>query len=343
MTTDLTGGLPPQREQVLVEVPDRPGTRDAVNVWIEEANAAFGMRIGIEATAPKWDAHEIWLDIAFADGRVISLRDEGPRHDPHDADGRPAILGAGPLRFQCVEPFTVWTCSYHGSGPEVSAQNLIDQDIPSSPPVREVSFEIEMRMAVPPWVPGSLLADAGAVLASGEQGEFMSPRYEQLFHATGRLRVGDDEQAFTGNGLRIRRQGWRKFEGFSGHCWQSAVFPDSRAFGYIIYPPRSDGQPNYAEGFVYEGSGVLIPARPVEVPWMTRLLPGDEPVPLVLETAHGRIEIDGRSFVNTRSRGSAILPKNFPVVQQAHARYRWDGLDTVGMMERSSTPDKLSR
>ena len=74
---------------------------------------------------------------------------------------------------------------------------------------------------------------------------------------------------FTGTGLRIRRQGVRKLEGFWGHCWQSALFPSGRAFGYIAYPPRPDGEPTYNEGYIFSGDGELVPARVVEAPWLT--------------------------------------------------------------------------
>lgn len=341
MATDLTGGLDIEREHVYAACPEVAGTRDAVNVWLQEDSGAFGMRIGVEAVAPKWDAHEIWLDIAFADGRVISLRDEGGVHPPIGPDGKPTVLGAGPLQFRCVEPFRRWSVSFRGAAPEITAQNLIDQVTPEEAPVRTVEFDIEMQMAAPPWSPGSLLPEAGRILNDGVEGEFMSPRYEQLFTARGSLRVGDERFAFAGRGLRIRRQGYRKFEGFWGHCWQSALFPSGRGFGYCIYPPRPDGKPSYAEGFVFDGDGRLKPARVVEAPWLTKLRTHGDDVPLVLETAEGRVEIQGTSFANTRSRGSAILPPDFPIVQQAHVRYRWDGEETVGMMERSSTPDKF--
>ena len=61
------------------------------------------------------------------------------------------------------------------------------------------------------------------------------------------------EHTFTGSGLRIRRQGVRRLDGFWGHCWQSALFPSGKAFGYIAYPPRPDGEPTFNEGYVYLG------------------------------------------------------------------------------------------
>src|SRR4030095_12072058 len=73
------------------------------------------------------------------------------------------------------------------------------------------------------------------------------------------------------SGLRSRRQGVRRLAGFWGHCWQSAVFPSGKAFGYIAYPPRPDGEPTFNEGYLFTGEGALIPARAVQAPWLTRL------------------------------------------------------------------------
>jgi hypothetical protein len=342
MPTDLTGGLPIEREYVYTECPERDGTRDAVNVWIEEDGGAFGMRIGVEAAAPTWDRHELWLDIAFAGGRVISLRGDGESHSPIGPDGKASVLGTGPLAFRCVTPFQRWTASFDGTASETTAQDLIDRTVADDAPQVDISFEIEMTMAVPPWVPGSLLPEAGAILNGGDQGDFMSPRYEQLFNARGTLVIGGERIEFTGKGLRIRRSGYRKFEGFWGHCWQSALFPSGKAFGFNIYPPRPDGAPSYAEGYIFDGQGALQPAWIVSAPWLTTLVTGGEHVPLVLETATGQVSIDGTSFANTRSLGSAVLPPDFPIVQQAHCRYSWDGEESVGMMERSSTPDKFT-
>ena len=112
-----------------------------------------------------------------------------------------------------------------------------------------VEIELDIRSAAPPWEVGTLLEEAGTVLATQEEGDLMGgPRFEQLFRATGRVRVGDEEHELNGGGLRIRRSGVRRLAAFRGHAWQSAVFPSGRAFGYIVYPPRTDGKPDAQRG-----------------------------------------------------------------------------------------------
>jgi hypothetical protein len=184
------------------------------------------------------------------------------------------------------------------------------------------------------------------------EGDLMGgPRYEQLFRATGAVRVGGVEYSFTGSGLRIRRQGVRRLEGFWGHCWQSAPFVSGRAFGYIAYPPHPDGQPTFNEGYLFDGDGDLIPARVVQAPWLTTLQPLGEDVSVVLETAGRTVHIEGETVVSTHDiTDPSEIPADqlaklanwtFPALQQAGVRYRWDGEETYGMLERSSPMDKL--
>jgi hypothetical protein len=221
-------------------------------------------------------------------------------------------------------------------------------------PTVDISFHVDAMMVVPPWVQGALHSDADAQLKTAVEGDIMGgPRYEQLFTATGSFSWADEHQSFTGSGLRIRRQGVRKLAGFWGHCWQSALFPSGRAFGYIAYPPRPDGQPTFNEGYVFTGDGALIAARAVQVPWLTRLSTLGEDVSLRLETADGVVEIAGQTVFSTHDihHNDDMFSMNalkqeipsFPALQQAGVRYRWDGEETYGMLERSNPLDKIVR
>lgn len=344
MAIDLTGGLPAEREYFYAECPDGHEIRDASNVWIEEENGRFGMRIGIEAVSSSWDTPEIYLDIAFADGRVMSRRARGEAHPALDAEGKPAIRGAGPLSFQCIEPFKLWRVTFRGEAAEITAQDLIATPYPEEKNLKDVDFTIDMTMAVPPWIAGEMLPGGMAEL-QGDSADFISPRYEQLFRAKGTIRIGEEQFDFAGQGLRIRRQGFRKFEGFAGHVWQSALFPSGKAFGLNTFPPLKEGEPGYAEAFVFDGDGALQPASVVQVPWMSELRVSGDDVPLVLEAGGERVEVAGTSFINCRGRYSTKLPPDFPadfpIIQQSHARYGWGAEEASGMIERSTKPSRM--
>ncbi len=353
MATDLTGGIGPSREHVFAERPSDPQMRDSVSFWVFDGNGELGLpRVGIEALAADWDSPQIQVNVAFADGRVYRLRGGATARPPLDARGRPAVLGAGPLTFTCVEPFDLWKLAFDGRAVQTSSIDLLDGR--KTGPSVDLRFEVEATMAVPPWVQGALQPEAGTQLRTSLVGDLMGgPRYEQLFRAVGAIEVGGRRQDFTGTGLRIRRQGVRKLEGFWGHCWQSALFSSGRAFGYIAYPPRPDGEPAFNEGYLFDGEGELIPARVVQAPWLTRLRSVGEDVSLVLETARGTVNIAGQTVVSTHDiTDPSEVPAemlatmanwSFPALQQAGVRYCWDGEETIGMLERSTPMDRITR
>ena len=92
--------------------------------------------------------------------------------------------------------------------------------------------------------------------------------------ATGTLVVGDEQ--FTNRRQRAphpSRRASADSRAFRGHCWQSAIFPSGEGFGYITYPPRTDGKATFNEGYVFFGDGELIPARVVDPPWLRLMRP----------------------------------------------------------------------
>ena len=132
MTVDLTGGLPDEREFVFAAQPDDPEMRESVNAWIWDAGTEVGMpRIGVEAVADQWDTHDIQVNIGTGDGRVFNMFAPGKVHDPLGADGKPRVLGAGPLSFELVEPFRYWKLRLDG----LAVQNTSAKQIAGERPV----------------------------------------------------------------------------------------------------------------------------------------------------------------------------------------------------------------
>jgi hypothetical protein len=158
-------------------------------------------------------------------------------------------------------------------------------------------------------------------------------RFEHLFRAEGVFQVDGRTRPFKGTGLRIHRQSIRRLEGFYGHCWQSALFPDGRAFGFIAYPPRPDGTETYNEGYIYQ-NGRMIKARAVKTPWLRRIVPSDDDVTVELESELGRTRIEGKTTLSTFRVGNPDI--GGLNLQQSGVRYRWGDQTAYGMIERSS-------
>ena len=101
MSVDLTGGLDAEREYLFATKPDDPEMRESVNVWVWDDGDAFGMpRFGVEAVADQWDTHDLQLNLALGDGRVVTIFGPHPAHDRGAVDGRADTLGAGPMSFE---------------------------------------------------------------------------------------------------------------------------------------------------------------------------------------------------------------------------------------------------
>lgn len=344
MGTDVSGGLSEELEFVFAGQPDNPELRESVNAWVWDDNASFGLpRVGVEAMGDQWDTHDIQVNIAFADGRVFNVYGPGPVHEPLGPDGRPRVLGAGPLSFELKQPFGHLTMRVRGEAVPTSVDDQIGGALQGQGDPVPIEIDVDLRPAVPPFMNGALLPEALHILDTQEEGDLMGHpwRFEQLCRATGQLRIAGETHAINGAANRIRRQSIRRLAKFRGHAWQAALFPSGRGFGYIAYPPRADGKDTYNEGYVFEGDGRLVPARVVSAPWLETLTPTGEDVSCVLETVDGRtVEVAGETTAST----FMVMPPDVGEglrLQQTIARYRWDGETAGGMLERSTATSAL--
>jgi hypothetical protein len=344
LTIDLTGGLSDELEFIFAEQPDDPEMRESVNAWVWDDGVEFGLpRIGVEAVADQWDTHDVQVNLAFADGRVFNIFGPGPIHDPLGTDGKPRVLGAGPLSFELIEPFGHLHLRVRGEAIATSVEAQIRGAFGGQGESTPIELDVEIRPAAPPWMNGALRAEAKRVLDTQEEGDLMGHpwRFEQLCRATGTLRIGDEAYEINGGANRIRRQSIRRVAKLRGHAWQAGLFPSGRGFGYITYPPRDDGKETYNEGYVFEGDGPLIPARVVDAPWLRKLSPKGEDVSCVLETDNGEtVPIAAETVVSTFH----VMPPEVGgglQLQQAITKYTWNGEIGTGMTERSTAPQNV--
>jgi hypothetical protein len=345
-TIDLAGGLDAAFEYALHDHPRIKDMREGVSVWVYDDRGRFGFpRVALEATGPDWDPKQLQVNVAFPDGRVLIGSGQGPAKPSEDADGRLAVFAGGPLEFRCLEPFRRWTVDFDGPAIETTSRAQIQRAVGNAP-TRRLRFNIDVTMAAPPWIQGQMSAEAGerldtsdAIFVGGPSSFEDGMRYEQLIRTEGTLSIDEERWSFTGPGLRIHRQGLRNLTGFTGHVWQSALFPSGRGFGYMWLLPN-----HYKEGYLFDG-GRMIPARVVETSWMTEMVPSGEDVSFVLESELGRTAIEAETVQ------SVFIPEGEPFPtegswplhwQQAGVRFRWDGEETYGMMERSSLPEVVT-
>jgi hypothetical protein len=326
MDGDLTGGADPTTDFVIPEPPRNPLRLEGSNMWVwDDAGKISLPRVAVDARGSTWDSERmIAVNLALPEGRVYLVRSNEPPLPPAGSDGQPRVIGGGPLRFECVEPYRHWRMQFEGTAVATNVEEQLSLATANPDAVTaEVVFEVEASMSVPAWLSGSLDA-----LGNRPEGEV---RYQQLCTAEGFVRIDGTEYALNGGGLRIHRKGGNRSDmsDWRGHCWQSALFPSGRAFGYCHYGPRPDGSVRYCEGFVHYAEQ-LVPARVVGTPWMTEMMPSGQDVSFALESKLGRVEIEAVTTMSTFSHGGPL-----DWLHQGIARYRWDGEEAYGMIERS--------
>jgi hypothetical protein len=338
MSVNLSGGMDPARDFFLPRPPEDPQFRESVSMWVSDDRGLIGLpRVGIEAVGESWDNRGHQINVAFPDGRTVIVLGLDEGRSPVDEDGTCRTFGAGALEFRVLEPFKTFTMTYDGPALDTTAAALARGDRSGA----NVLLRIVVRAssAVPPWVSGTLSPEASELFKEGFAGAFISPRYEQLCTSKGTVELGGERWSFEGTTLRVHRQGPRDVAGFWGHCWPSALFPSGRAFGALAFPERSD-QATYNEGFVYF-EGEMIPATLVDTPWLKRLQPNGEDVSFALRTVDGDYHVAGTTILSSCMPGGTSH-EFAPALQQAGVRYRWDGEETFGMMERSIPVDQLA-
>jgi hypothetical protein len=164
---DLTGGLPAERESIPTSAPDDPDMRLGVNIWLQDDQGRFALpRIGVEALSSSWDKPAVQANIALADGRVLIGSCEGSLIGPYDDAGRASVIGAGPIRFECVKPFERWTMSFRGPALDTTIGDQLAGAVGHAPWV-DVEIDVDMTMAVPPWVQGEMSEDARRRMSAG--------------------------------------------------------------------------------------------------------------------------------------------------------------------------------
>lgn len=331
------GGLAPHYDFMLAEKPADPQMRESASIWLFEENGEFAFpRIGIEAMGTNWEHHRYDCNFAFRDGRVLNeIRLDGDTHSPIGSDGRPTILGSGGLRFECIEPYRKWRVSYDGSPVDTTTAEIVAGTV--NPDKRTpLRFEADITMVTPCWVQDNT-PEKLAEMSERERGDAASMglgyRMEHLFRGEGVLHIDGATREFKCQGSRIHRQSVRPLDAFRGHCWQSAVFPDGRAFGFIAYPPAEDGS-TYNEGYVW-CDGKWYPAEARQIPWLAELSADSQDVSFELVSELGTIRIGGASCLNTFKIATEGEMAGF-ALQQGGAKYEWDGLTAYGMIERST-------
>jgi hypothetical protein len=347
-----SGGLPDDLDLMLAAKPVDPEMRESASVWLFEENGSFALpRNGLEALGSVWENHRFDCNFAVAGGRVLRESSRGSTQSSIGPEGRSTVLAAGPMSFRCLEPFRKWAVSYSGAAYDGHVQQQIARGFavyadsgPYSFPRAPISYAVELTMAAPAWVQ-DYRAEKLSGLSEKQKADAGSMGYgyriEQLCRGKGTLTLDGVTRSISVVGSRIHRQSVRPMAAFRGHCWQSAIFPDGRDFGYIAYPlrPGETAKDGYNIGYLYQ-DGRMYPARAKTIPFLRKIMPRGDDVSLQLESELGVTKIGGVTELCTFHLGNQGV--NGFNNQQSGVRYTLDGMTTFGMIERSSPAELCS-
>jgi hypothetical protein len=174
MHVDLSGGLDSDLEYFLSAPPANPQMRDSATLWIMDQGGAIAFpRVTIDAIGAHWNEPWVQLNLVLADGRTLRVWDRFPLHSNR------SVLGAGPLRFECVEPFRRWTMNFDGQAQQSTAEAQMAGGVGGT--AVPLSFSIEAEMAASPWLMGGMNSVAANMMKSSTEGALLGGlRYEQL-------------------------------------------------------------------------------------------------------------------------------------------------------------------
>ncbi len=335
----MAGGLPVDADWMLAEPPAPPfdWVREGTSFWVFDDKGEFAIpRIGVEAEPHSWENRRFHCNFALADGRLLLSAGRGTMPRVMDESGRPAVMGAGPVSFQCLEPFEKWRVRFDGMVTDTHLSNQISNSIDPGRQVR-LKYELEASMAVPADVQ-DISPQKFFTWGKGKQRDAASVglgwRFQQLMRIEGEYEIDGVRRVFRGTGNRVKRRSVRTDGLFlRGHCWQSAVFPDGRAFGFEVRPVHDEGFEPWNEAYIYQ-DGRMHHGKVVKVPWLDKIIERGEDVSVEIQTDLGLTRIDGRTHISTfRISNPDIWGLN---LHQAGARYTWGEQSTFGMIERST-------
>jgi hypothetical protein len=281
---------------------------------------------------PDWQTRRVGFAIAAPDDRLYVDWVVAPGTDSD-------TLAVGGWSIRCVEPFVRWTATYRGT-PRVTSisetrEGVIDLDGPRT----AVEVDLELSMALPPWIQGDFAED----LPDREKGlTFIGvPRYEQLLRARGEIHHDGQSHAIEATGLRTHRYGPRSLTLMRGHSWLTALFPSGKAFGSMRFP-GTGGSDMFREAWVTGADG-LVGARVLDSPWLTSLDCVGEHWTVKLDTPDGPTEIEGETLAVSYSMGLGAnqAPGSF-VLAHGMGRFTWNGEQTCGLIERSAPIEDLT-
>jgi hypothetical protein len=203
---------------------------------------------------------ELTTCVYLPDGRVAFMfkRPEISDNDAFDAGG---------TKFEVITPFEELRTTYDGK------VVMLDEPLQMADPRRAftnnpyVECHIDLtHRGVSPMYGGEPVNDDGTPLSQDYSGGFARGHYEQHMAVTGTVRIGDEEWAVKGNGLRDHSWGPRFWSAPWYYRWLTANFGDD--FGFVVsIVTAQDGKARIGGMVLRDGEYEHIHSATLDTTW----------------------------------------------------------------------------
>lgn len=280
---DYSGGsLRPEQEEVVTAMPPEPFWSENMLFTPYDPATGIGMWLHLGTVPNEW---EMWEDRVIltlpGDEGVLSMW----AYHRTPSEQRP---GGSNLFFRCIEPFRRWTVRFDGFAQHVSNAGMAQGLERSVGRRRRLLIELDIDHVTPAWNVAAAAHGARGRGAMESQG-WAKEHYEQLYRATGRVRVDDTDYRYDGIGWRDHSRGPRGGGGgapWGGHSTSGSVWPSGRA---VIFTRlwSTDGAITLEGAQITEADGTSYEAEVIEAPRLTDLVLRGERVEARLRSPRG--------------------------------------------------------
>ncbi|MGH9030681.1 MAG: DUF7064 domain-containing protein [Acidimicrobiia bacterium] len=271
---------------------------------------------------------EMTTCIYLPDGRVAFMfsRPEISDNDAFDSGG---------MRFEVIEPFAELRVSYEGK------VALLDEPLQMANPRKAFTenpwVDAEVALAyrgVSPMWGGEPVNDDGSPITENAEEGFARGHYEQHIGGRGVIRVGDEEWAVDGYGLRDHSWGPRFWQSPWWYRWLTMNFGEDAGFVISIVTARDGSQ--RIGGVALEGGQYRnIDGATVETEWEGADA-YHRTIRAKAHTADRDYEIEGSVLNLIPLRNRRTTPDGEQLVtriSEGMTEWRWDGRTGYGLSE----------
>lgn len=335
MIEDLSSGLPASMEFMVQTEPVEPFWSENILFALYDPTRDIGMWLHLGTVPNDW---HLWEDRIF-----LTLPNGGGTLNMSAFHATVPELrpGASCLHFRCIEPFRRWKITFDGFALHTTEASMAAGDYVSHR--RRLKIELDVECTTPVWDAHTAKSEPGK--GGMDTQSWAKEHYEQLFRATGTMRLEKDEYPIDATGWRDHSRGPRggnTRDPWGGHVIVGCQFPSGKAMIFSQYW-KPDGVLNLTGGAVLDAQGNFDLVDVIDAPRLTTLELRGEKLPIHLAWEGGEVRTTLETTTSVwipRDRRHLVGRDNVGKLADTYVLnwgpVEWDGETAWAYIERSA-------